>query len=126
MKNKFYLPLLVIVLVSSLFVSLVYIKGYTGFAPGDPTNTKNIDIAPTVPEAKPCIDKAANVKCGGSCWLKQDGSDSGKFDDSKGQVGIVDWNGKCRDILTTMNDLCCGQCDCPLDYKCDRGICQPV
>jgi len=119
------MPLLVIVLVSALFISLIYMNGYTGFA--TQANSKAItDIDPELPKVDiKCVDEKANEKCGSPCWWKEGSTEPSTYDEAKGNIGIMEWFGKCINIEDYLsNSLCCGDCDCPLDYpKCINGVC---
>ncbi|MBI4895530.1 MAG: hypothetical protein HY831_03480 [Candidatus Aenigmarchaeota archaeon] len=127
--NKHF-PIVVIILISCLFVSLLYINSFTGFAPGDPTPTVNIEEStPKLPKSSSCIDINANEKCGQSCWLNADGNPPGTFESSSGKIGITSWDGNCRDIFTYQDSsqpMCCGECDCPLNSICNQGKCIPI
>ncbi|GEM_PF-5799395 len=127
--NK-HLPIIVIILISCLFTSLLYINNFTGFAPGDPTIPPNtVDSNPKLPKLSSCIDTNANEKCGQSCWLVAGGNPPGTFESSSGKIGIIRWDGNCEDIFTYQDpsqSMCCGECDCPLNYMCNQGDCIPI
>ncbi|MBI5332187.1 MAG: hypothetical protein HZB65_01300 [Candidatus Aenigmarchaeota archaeon] len=123
--NKGYLPILTAVLVSVLFIALLYANSFTGYAPGNPDD--NDDAAKNTAELNPelpdsileCSDSAGNEKCGGSCWLKDNNKPAaGNFKDAKGRIGALDWSGNCMEIAAFIDDkLCCNDCDC------GSGIC---
>ena len=131
--QKSYMPLLIIVLIAGLFISLLYVNKFTGFAPGDPAEVEaaRIDFEPELPKnTVKCLDDRADRKCSTSCWLKSDGAPPSSFQEAEGKIGVIDWNGRCRDVLENIINptnpwatLCCGDCDCPIGSKCAVGTC---
>lgn len=127
--NK-HLPIIVIILISLIFISLMYIGNFTGFAPGDPTPpSTNTESSPELPSITSCLDLEANEKCGQPCWLVSNGNPQGTYDSSSGKIGVVSWNGNCQDVFIFQSSdqpMCCGECDCPLNSICNQGECNPI
>ena len=114
-------------MVSAIFMSLMYTSNFTGLATGQPPQTNNQQKTELPKPSQQCIDPNANQKCGSSCWLDTDGFPPSTFEQSKGKVGVIDWNERCRDITNSINPdatLCCSSCDCPQDYTCIIGTCK--
>jgi hypothetical protein len=91
--------------VSSAITGLV-----TGFVPVQNPN-------PNPSSSFECPAPGANSSCGAPCWLKTSGNaPAANFSEAQGKIGVIDWDGKCRDISEyVQNQYCCCDAECPMD-----------